>query len=84
MEEKIETIRKKIEGPLHKLGIIVDEIVYESENGYNFLKITLDKVNGLDMETIVEATNLVNPIVDELDIIDEEYILDISSKERGN
>lgn len=84
MKDKIEVIRKKIESPLQELGIIVDEIVYEKENGYNFLKITLDKVNGLDMDAIVDATNLVNPIIDELDIIDEEYILDISSKERGN
>ena len=34
------------------------------------------------METIVEATNLVNPIVDELDLFQESYILDVSSKER--
>lgn len=84
MKEKLETIRKQITGPMEKLSIIVDEIVYESENGYNFLKITLDRVNGLDMDAIVEATNVINPIVDELDLIDEEYILDISSKERGN
>ena len=69
---------------MEELSIIVDDIVYESENGYNFLKITLDKVNGLDIDAVVEATNVINPIIDELDLIDEEYILDISSKERGN
>ncbi len=84
MKEKITKIRESITEPMEKLGIIVDDIVYEKENGYNFLKITLDKVNGLDMDAIVEATNIINPIVDELDLIDEEYILDISSKERGN
>lgn len=83
MKEKIEKIRISIKGPMEELGIIVDEIVYEKENGYNFLKITLDKVNGLDMDAIVEATNVINPIIDELDLIEEEYILDISSKERG-
>jgi ribosome maturation factor RimP len=84
MEEKIKKIKEAITEPMNELSIIVDEIVYEKENGYNFLKITLDKVNGLDMDSIVEATNVINPIVDELDLIDEEYILDISSKERGN
>lgn len=84
MEEKIEKIRSSIEDKMREMEIIVDDIVYEKENGYNFLKITLDKVNGLDMDTIVEATNVINPIIDELDLIDEEYILDISSKERGN
>ena len=47
------------------------------------LLIVLDKVNGIDLDTIVEATNIINPILDEHDLIDEEYILDISSKERG-
>lgn len=84
MQKKLDQIRKSIEGPMESLGIIVDEIVYERESGYNFLKITLDRVNGLDIDAVVEATNVINPIVDELDLIDEEYILDISSKERGN
>ena len=84
MEEKLKKIREAIEKPMEEINIIVDEVVYERENGYNFLKITLDKVNGLDMDAIVEATNIINPIVDELDLISEEYILDISSKERGN
>lgn len=83
MEEKLNKIREAITKPMEELNIIVDEVLYEKENGYNFLKITLDKVNGLDLDTIVEATNVINPIVDKLDLISDEYILDISSKERG-
>jgi ribosome maturation factor RimP len=45
--------------------------------------ITLDRVNGLDIDAIVEATHIINPIIDKLDLIQEEYVLDISSKERG-
>jgi len=84
MEEKLAKIKNEITKPMEDLSIIVDDIEYVKESGYNFLKITLDKVNGLDMDSIVEATNVINPIIDELDLIDEEYILDISSKERGN
>lgn len=84
MKEKIEKIRDSITKPMEEMGIVVVDVVFEKENGYNFLKITLDKVNGLDMETIVDATNVINPIIDELDLIEEEYVLDISSKERGN
>ncbi len=64
--------------------IIVDSIKMEEENNYLFLKIILDRPGGLDLDTIVEATNKINPIVDEYDIKEENYILDISSKERGN
>lgn len=83
MKNKLDIIRESITEPMKELNIIVDEVLYERENGYNFLKITLDKVNGLDLDSVVEATNVINPIIDKLDLIDEEYILDISSKERG-
>lgn len=84
MKEKLDKIRNAITEPMQKMNIVVDEVVYVRENGYNFLKITLDRVNGLDIDAIVEATDVINPIIDELDLIDEEYVLDISSKERGN
>jgi len=82
MEEKLNQLKLAIEPVLKTKEIVVDSIEYVLENNYYFLKIVLDKINGLDMETIVEATNLVNPIVDELDLFQESYILDVSSKER--
>ena len=83
MKEKLEIIKKEITKPMEELEIIVDKVEFVNENNYNFLKIELDKVNGLDLDTIVEATNIINPIIDKLDLIEEEYVLDISSKERG-
>lgn len=71
-----------IEPVLKKKEIVVDSIEYVLENNYYFLRIVLDKVNGIDMDTIVEATNLINPIVDDLDLFEESYILDVLSKER--
>ena len=68
---------------MNKMDIIVDSIDFVNENNYYFLKIVLDKVNGIDLDTIVEATTVINPIIDKLDLIEEEYVLDISSKERG-
>ena len=84
MESILKTIEESIKEPMKELNIIVDSVLWEKEGNYNNLKIFLDKVGGLDLDTIVEATNIINPIIDELDLIDEEYILDVSSKERGN
>ena len=84
MNKILEEIRKAITEPMNKMNIIVDSVVYESEGNYNFLRIELDKVNGLDLDTIVEATNVINPIIDKLDLIDDSYILDIVSKEKGS
>ena len=50
---------------------------------YNVLSIVLDKVGGIDLDAIVEATKIINPIVDANDITDDSYILDVISKERG-
>ena len=81
--DKIEMIRKAISGPLQEMGIEVDSICFVKEGSYYFLRIVLDKINGIDMDTIVEATHVINPIIDELDPYEESYILDVLSKERG-
>ena len=66
------------------MDIDVDSIEYVKDGSYYFLNIILDRVNGLDLDTVVDATNIINPILDELDIIEESYILDVSSKERND
>lgn len=83
MEQRLKKIKEAISKPLLDLEIMVDDISFVFEGGYYSLNIILDRINGLDLDTIVEATNIINPIVDELDLFSESYILDVSSKERG-
>jgi hypothetical protein len=83
MDSILKNIRELIEPEMKKLDIIVDDITWENINNQNNLCITLDRVTPLDIDAIVEATNIINPILDEADLIKDEYILDISSKERG-
>ena len=83
MEKKLEEIKKNLTPSLEKLNIVITDITYSKEGKYNFLTIELDKEGGLDLDTIVEASNIINPIIDKLDLIDDSYILDVISKERG-
>ena len=83
MQSTIDKIKEIVTEAMNKEDIIVCSVSYEKENNYNFLKIVRDKVNCIDLDTIVEATNIINPLLDEYDLISEEYVLDISSKERG-
>ncbi len=83
MDNILATIKKEVQSAMQEIDIFVESIEYTKEGKYNFLRIELDKVNGIDLDTIVEATNIINPILDKLDLIDEEYILDVISKERG-
>lgn len=82
MKENLEKLKERITGPMEKMNIIVTSVTFEEEGKYKFLRIELDKVNGLDLDTIVEATNVINPIVDEMDFVDDSFILDVISKER--
>ena len=82
MDGRLEILRQAIAPILEEKEIIVDSILYEKEGTYYFLRIVLDKLGGIDLDTIVMATNLINPIVDELDLFEESYILDVISKER--
>lgn len=80
MEEKI---KKIIGNSLESLQLTIDSVVYEKENNHNFLRICLDSKEIIDLDLIVKATNIINPLLDEADIIKEEYHLDIYGKSKG-
>lgn len=80
IEEKVLNVILK---PINDLGIEVKEVKYEKENGVFYLRIFIDKEPFINIDDCVEVTNLVNTILDEYDFIDEAYILDISSIEKG-
>ena len=76
-------MKKEINEKLKEMIIFVDDISFETEGAYKFLRIVLDKPGGLDLEQIVEASNIINPLIDKYDLEEENYILDILSKEIG-
>ncbi|HOB26330.1 MAG TPA: hypothetical protein PLB45_04410 [Bacilli bacterium] len=84
MQSKLDSIKSYITDPLKEKDIIVSSVEWITEGkNNNTLKVVLDKVNGIDLDAIVEATNIINPILDEHDLIAEQYTLEVSSKERG-
>lgn len=80
MEEKV---RNLIEKDVSKLGINIDKITYEKEGSNYFLRIVIDRDEIIDIDTCVEVTNVINPLLDEADFIDDSYILDVTTKEKG-
>lgn len=78
-----EKVRKLVEEPVNKMGISIASIKYQKEGNNYFLRIIIDRDKPLDIDTVVEVTKIINPILDENDIINDSYILDISSKEKG-
>ena len=78
-----EKVRELIEQKVNEKGIIIDNIEYLKESGNYFLRITIDSENVIDIDTCVEITNIINPILDNIDFITDSYILDITTKEKG-
>ncbi len=81
MEEKVKEI---IGNSLDELNLTVDSVIYEKENNHNYLRICLDSKDIIDLDLIVKATNIINPLMDNANIIDEEYHLDIYGKSKGD
>ena len=80
MEEKI---RKLLEEEVEEAGVRIDSVKLEKEDNNLFLRIVIDRDEIIDLDTCVEVTNIINPILDEADLIEESYILDVSTKEKG-
>ena len=80
MEEKV---RKLIEKKVNEMGINIDSINYEKENGTYFLRIVIDRDETIDIDTCVNVTNIINPLLDEADFLNDSYVLDVSTKEKG-
>ena len=81
MEDKVKEL---LDGKLKDLEMFVDSVTLEKENNNLFLKICLDSKNILDLDSIVKATKIINPIIDEADLIDHEYILEVYGKSKGS
>ncbi|MBQ1495835.1 MAG: hypothetical protein IIZ40_00565 [Bacilli bacterium] len=73
-------IRDLIKEPLEKENIKVLDVYLEEEDGVNNLMIIIDKMPYVDLDTCVLATHIINPILDEADLIEDSYILNVCSK----
>lgn len=72
-------LKEILKTPLEKINLFVDSIEYKDQ----VLYIVLDSDEIIDLDKIVEATHIINEILDEKDFIKESYTLDVSSKEKG-
>ena len=79
-----EVIEELVNDKIKHLGVFVDDAYLEQEEGILNLCIILDSEDIIDLDKITEASRIINPIMDETDLIEKDYdVLDISSKEKG-
>lgn len=76
-------VRSLIEPIVIENGYRIDEVLYEKEGSLYFLRVIIDKDGIINIDDCVIVSKLINPILDEEDPIDDNYILDVCSKEKG-
>ena len=79
-----EKIIKLIGDKLEKLGVWIDDVYEDKEVNNKFVHIVLDADEIIPINVVVQATRIINPILDNANIIDEAYILDIYAKSKGD
>jgi len=79
----IEKVKMLIEKPINDLGYILDDVVYEKEDGNYFLRVIIDKSGFVLIDDCVIVSQTINPLLDKMDELERSYILDVSSKEKG-
>ena len=78
-----EKVRNLIQGVIEENNYLLDSVLYIKEDMNMFLRVIIDKQGIIDIDDCVFVSKLINPILDEANIIEESYILDVCSKEKG-
>lgn len=75
----ISEIRNISEDIANKNGLELVDLELLRENESLFLRIYLYKKGGISIDDCQDFTRIINPILDEKDLIDENYYLEVSS-----
>ena len=76
IEERVEELVTK---PIDELGYKVYDVMYVKEGKDNYLRIFIDKESGISLDDCEKVNNAITDMLDEADIIKDQYFLEISS-----
>lgn len=79
-----EKVKNALDAKILDLGMFVTDVYMSTEEGVKTLNVELDSDDVIDVTRITEVSKIINPIIDELDLVDGEYVLDIHSKVKGD
>ena len=76
IEERVETL---IKPTIEKIGYDLYDIEYAKEGKNYYLRIFIDKPEGIDLQDCEKVNDAINDLLDEADYIKEQYFLEVSS-----
>ena len=76
IEERVEMLIKPV---VEKIGYDLYDVEYAKEGKNYFLRIFIDKPEGIDLEDCEKVNDAINDLLDEANYIKESYFLEVSS-----
>ena len=76
IESKVENLLKTV---IENIGYDLYDVIYEKEGKDYYLRIIIDKSDGIDINDCENVNNAINDLLDEADLIKEQYFLEVSS-----
>jgi len=73
----LEEIQKELSKEIK--DVVISNVTYDN----NLLSVEIDSDETINIEKCVLITKQINPILDKLNIIKEEYMLEVITKEKG-
>ena len=76
MEEKIEKLLKQT---IENLGYELYDVIYEKEAKDYYLRVFIDKPEGISLEDCEKVNDAISDLLDEANYIKDQYFLEVSS-----
>ncbi len=74
-----DTVREAIEPTVTELGYRIWDVVYSKVGADYHLEITIDSDEGIDIDDCEKVHRAIDPILDDIDPIEDFYYLEVSS-----
>jgi len=78
-KSKLEALRQQTEAPIAAMGYELIDLDYVREQGENLLIFYIYRPEGISIEDCERVSGMLNPLMDELDPIESNYLLSVSS-----
>lgn len=77
-----EDLIKEVGNKLDELNVYIYDVVEEKEGKDTYLRVVLDAEDIIDIDRVVKATKIIDPIIEKMNLIEGEYILDVYAKSK--
>lgn len=79
MAKSTDLIANKLKGPIEQAGYELWDVEYKKEGKKWFLRLFIEHQENITLDDCIKVNEIVEPILEESDIIPQEYFLEVSS-----